>query len=250
METDLNFDRIVYFGDSLTDGGGFFAASSAVALFGIPPTAAGYAEQFSNGPVYAELTPGLIGVEGGEELNFAIGGAQALTDRSVEDLLTGSGLIRGDAAPEDLAFRVDFKGQVARFLADPSSSGDLSATAVSIFIGLNDFDDFAPTSAETAVDEVIAFGAAIATAALTDAATLAAAGAGTFILHTLPDVSVFPGTQNDTPDLQALGQIAAEANNATLRAGAAQLEAAGAEVVFVDTAAIYGAVERDFESFG
>ncbi|MEL6794523.1 MAG: SGNH/GDSL hydrolase family protein, partial [Pseudomonadota bacterium] len=111
----LGYERIAYFGDSLTDSDEFFAASSAVAFFGLPPTAAGYAGQFSNGDVYADRVPGLVGVEGGEALNYAVGGAQALTDRTIGELLAGSGLIRGDATAEDLGFRVDFKGQIARF---------------------------------------------------------------------------------------------------------------------------------------
>lgn len=250
MTSELGFDRLVYFGDSLTDSGGFFDASSKVAIFGVPPVLAGYAGQFSNGPVYADLTPGLIGVEGGEELNFAVGGAQLLTDFTIGDALAGSGLIRPDALEEDLAFRMDYKGQVARFLESEAAERDLSQTAVSILIGLNDFNDFAPTSEETVLEEGIAYGVTLATLTLEDAAPLFAAGVGTAILHTLPDVSVFPGTQNDPPELQALATLVSGAYNSTLLAGAAELSALGVAVKIVDTAAIYGAVERDFASFG
>ena len=35
MKTPINFDQLVYFGDSLTDSDEFFNASAAVAFFGI-----------------------------------------------------------------------------------------------------------------------------------------------------------------------------------------------------------------------
>ena len=87
---ELAFDRLAYFGDSLTDSDEFFNASSAVAFVGLPLTALGYAQQFSNGDVYSDHVPGLIGVEGGEALNYAVAGAQALTDRTIAELLPPS----------------------------------------------------------------------------------------------------------------------------------------------------------------
>lgn len=245
---DLSFDRIAYFGDSLTDSDEFFRASSAVAFFGIPLAALGYAGQFSNGPVYSDLVPGLIGVTGGEDLNYAVGGAQALTDRTIVELLPPT-LIRPDATAGDLAYRVDIDGQVDRFLADVAGQ-DLSSTAVSVFIGFNDLNDFVPTSPETALAEGIDYGIALATAALTSAGDLAAAGAGTVILNTLGDPSFFPATQNDPPELQGLATAVTAAYNQTLEAGAAGLEALGAGVTIIDMAAIFAEVEADFSSFG
>lgn len=250
MSEQLGFDRIVYFGDSLTDSDEFFSASSAVAVFGLPPLAAGYAGRFSNGAVYAGLAPDLLGVEGGDALNYAVGGAQALTDRTIEDLLAGSGLIRPDATAEDLAYRVDYKGQVARFLGDPASDGDLSGTAVSIFVGVNDYNDFAPTSAQTAGQEAVAYGAQIATTALADTLPLIEAGVGTVILHTIPLVSVFPSTNGATPEEEALFGAVDAGYNGALRAGAEQLEALGVDVIVVDFAAIFAEVDADPETYG
>ncbi|MEL7464936.1 MAG: SGNH/GDSL hydrolase family protein [Pseudomonadota bacterium] len=246
---NLGFERIAYFGDSLTDSDEFFAASSAVAFFGLPPTAAGYAGQFSNGDVYSDLVPGLLGVEGGDALNYAVGGAQVLTDRTIGEVLAGSGLIRPDATEEDLGFRIDFKGQIARFLEDEAGS-DFSSTAVSVFVGFNDFDDFAPTSPETAFEEVVAYGVQLASTVIADTAQLVGAGAGTVILHTLGDPSIFPGTQNDDPGLQALATGLSQTYNAVLLDGAAQLEALGADVIVVDFGALFAEVEADFRSFG
>ncbi|MEM7546438.1 MAG: SGNH/GDSL hydrolase family protein [Pseudomonadota bacterium] len=250
MSNATGFDRIVYLGDSLTDNGGLFAASSAVGFFGIPPLAAGYAGQFSNGAVYSQLVPDLIGAEGGAELNFAIGGAQALTDRTIEDFFVGTGFIRPDATAEDLAFRVDFKGQVDRFLSGEGAEGDLGDTAVSIFIGLNDYNDFVPTSVETAGPEAFAYGIQVASTALADAQPLLAAGVGTIILHTNPLVTVFPSTNGAGADEQLLFGAVDAGFNSTIRAGAAELEAAGVDVKLVDFAAIFADVDADSESYG
>ena len=250
MSNQIGFERIVYLGDSLTDSGGLFAATSAVAFIGVPPLAAGYAMQFSNGAVYADFVPGLIGVEGGEALNFAIGGAQLLTDNTIGDILAGSGLIRPDAAEEDLAFGIDFAAQVERFLASPAAEGDLSATAVSIFIGLNDYNDFVPTSIETAGAEAFAYGVLLANTIAEDAQPLIDAGVGTIILKTNPLVDVFPVTNGDGPEQQLLAQAVDVGFNTTLRAQAEALEAQGVDVRIVDMNGIFAEVDADFASFG
>ncbi|MEM7271174.1 MAG: SGNH/GDSL hydrolase family protein, partial [Pseudomonadota bacterium] len=246
----IDFDRLVYFGDSLTDSDEFFNASAAVAFFGIPPTEAGYDGQFSNGPVYSDFVPDLLGVEGGDEFNFAVGGAQTLTDNTVGDALAGSGLIRPDATAEDLAFRMDIDGQVDRFLASDLAGGDLSDTAASFLIGLNDFNDFVPMDLENVVNEAIAFGVAIATNTITAAAQLSAAGVGTIIINELPGLEVFPTFESITPDLQALGAVVSAAQDDAIRQGAAQLEALGSEVIFVEWGTMLEEINADFASFG
>ncbi|MEM6663590.1 MAG: SGNH/GDSL hydrolase family protein, partial [Pseudomonadota bacterium] len=244
----LNFNQITYFGDSLTDSDEFFRASSAVAFFGIPLTALGYAGKFSNGPVYSELVPGLLGITGGDELNYAVGGAQVLTDRTIAEVLPPS-IIRPDATAEDLGWRMDIDGQIARFLTDTVGQ-DLSTTASSILIGYNDFNDFVPASAETALTDALAYGASMAAAALEDAAALAQAGIGTIILNTLQGGTVFPIGQGDAPEAVALGGAAAAAFNQALETGAAGLEALGAEVIILDFAAIFDEIEANFSSHG
>lgn len=251
MSTTLGFDRIYYFGDSLTDSDEIFAASSAVAFFGIPPLAAGYAGQFSNGDVYADLVPDLIGVEGGEALNYAVGGAQALTDRTIQEILPPQ-IIRPDARAEDLAFGVDYQAQVDRFLADTAGE-DLSDAAVSVLIGLNDFGDVDPLSLITAQDPVqVAFlwGAQIAQSTLESTVNFAIAGVGTIILNTVPESPVFPFNEQSPEVFQLLGPVVTAGYNTTLLAGVAALEAAGAEVVVVDYGAMLEEVDRNSDSFG
>ena len=69
-----------------------------------------------------------------------------MTDFTVADFLAGTGLIRPDATAEDLAFPVDFDGQIDRYLISDLATGDLSNTAASILIGLNVSNDFVPQS--------------------------------------------------------------------------------------------------------
>ena len=57
---ELGFDRMAYFGHSLTDSDEFFNAPSAVAFAGFPLTTLGYALQFSNEVVYSDLVPDMI----------------------------------------------------------------------------------------------------------------------------------------------------------------------------------------------
>ena len=245
MSTDLDFDRLVYFGDSLTDSGNLFEATSAVAFFGLPPEAAGYAQQFSNGNVYADLTPELLGVD---SVNYAVGDAQVLNDRTVGAFLDGTGLIRPDATAEDLGFRIDYVAQVERFL-QAEAGGDLSDTAVSIFAGANDFRDFVPTSLNV-VQDVIAYGTSVATVLLESAATLTFSGVGTVIINTASDSDFFPRFEEFDPTVQALSSLYSSAINATIYAGAEQLNAAGANVVIVELGAMSDEVNGDFESFG
>jgi Ca2+-binding RTX toxin-like protein len=222
-----------------------------VAFFGLPPLAAGYAGQFSNGDVYSDLVPGLLGVDGGEELNYAVGGAQVLTDRTVGEFLAGTGLIRPDATAADLAFGVDYGAQVDRFLGDFGGT-DLSDAAVSILVGVNDFDDFAPTSFDPVVAGTQAFlyGSQVAQQTLTISGGLIAADVGTMIFNTIPSAFVFPFFQQITPVEQALVLLISDGYNATLRAGVDELETAGGNAVIVDWGAMLEEIAVDSESFG
>ena len=47
MSSHPDFDRLVFFGDSLTDAGGTFELSSQTLVVPIPPASLGYAQRFS-----------------------------------------------------------------------------------------------------------------------------------------------------------------------------------------------------------
>ncbi|MEM9012438.1 MAG: SGNH/GDSL hydrolase family protein [Pseudomonadota bacterium] len=263
------FDQIFYFGDSLTDGGGIFNLSSAAielaASFGfdttglVPiPISPPYAGVFSNGPVYAQLAPGLLGIPEDQVFNFAFGGAEAL---GVDTLLDSSGaaippeLQDVDALPPELAAlltqNTNLPGQLELFEAEVAASGSpLPNSAASIFIGLNDFQSFDPISAFTAPFEVAILAAQVIDANLDAARQLSDAGVGTIILNTLPDASFFPVISDIDPDLAALGDIAVGIVNAGLKTGASVLEDEGINVEIVDLNRLTDEVSDDPTTFG
>ncbi|MGI9449228.1 MAG: SGNH/GDSL hydrolase family protein, partial [Geminicoccaceae bacterium] len=63
---------VVVFGDSLSDRGNIPILSDGV---NFPPSPPYVDNRFSNGPVYSELLPGLLGATCDPSLNFATGGA-------------------------------------------------------------------------------------------------------------------------------------------------------------------------------
>ncbi|MEM8792656.1 MAG: SGNH/GDSL hydrolase family protein [Pseudomonadota bacterium] len=263
------FDQIFYFGDSLTDGGGIFNLSSAAIdladMFGfdtsglVPiPISPPYAGVFSNGPVYAQLAPGLLGIPEEQVFNFAFGGAEAL---GVDTLLDSSGaaippeLQDVDALPPELAAlltqNTNLPGQLELFEAEIAESGPpLPNSAASVFIGLNDFQSFDPISELTAPIEIAVLATQVIDANLDAARQLSNAGVGTIILNTLPDASFFPVISEIDPDIAALGDIAVGIVNAGLRIGASVLEDEGINVEIVDLNRLAEEVTDDSSTFG
>lgn len=267
-------DRVLFTGDSLTDSDAFFTAGGALAaaLAGPPvsdptlaatlaaltapppPLGAGFgygagsagAPSFSDGAVWADALGGRLGVAGGEATNYAVGSAEVLREETIAEAL-------GIGAPPlpEAGFRIDFAAQVERILADTAGE-DLSGTAVSVFIGLNDFARFAPSTTNPllALFEAAGYGAGTAEATLAEAAPLAAAGVGAFVLHTLPGAGGLPATSG-LPEAEALGVDAvAGGYNAALKAGAAALGAVGAGMEIVETGAFLEEVGADATAFG
>jgi phospholipase/lecithinase/hemolysin len=194
------YDAIYAFGDSLSDTGNIFAATS-----GAEPAAPYANGQFSNGAVWvqdlagglglAPLTPSLLG-----GTDYAYGGAQ-----------TGQTLFH-TASPIDLTGAA---GQVSQFegthaTADPHA-------LYTIWIGSNDLFAAAKSNAppsQIAMD----IGAAVANV---DAAigALAAEGAKNFLVLTVPDLGKTPDAIAGGPTAEAGASALAAAFNATLLNG-------------------------------
>ncbi|MEO0538694.1 MAG: SGNH/GDSL hydrolase family protein [Cyanobacteria bacterium P01_A01_bin.123] len=85
MNASLDFDRLVLFGDSLTDTGGTFELSSQNLIVPLPPESLGYAQRFSNGEVYADIAPCLLGIEDVD--NFALSAAASLGELTFGTIL-------------------------------------------------------------------------------------------------------------------------------------------------------------------
>jgi len=263
------FDQIFYFGDSLTDGGGIFDLSSQAIdvanaagfdTTGLQPIPISppYAGVFSNGPVYAQLVPDLLGIDDAFVSNFAFGGAEAL---GVDTLLdsTGAGLPPEltdiSTLPPDLVAlltqNTNLPGQLDLFDQEIAATGaPLANSAASIFIGLNDFQAFDPTFTLTAPFEIVGLAAQVVDATLDAARHLAESGVGTIILNTLPDASFFPIINQIDPAIASLGDFAVGAVNLGLRFGAAALELSGINVEIVDLQTLTDEISADATTFG
>ncbi len=155
------FDRLYIFGDSLSDTGvvysltlGFFPES--------PPYFDG---RFSDGPVWVEYLTENLGLEFSENYSYATGGAYSNFDATSE-FLVGRGL----------------QGQVdLHFATDGSLPNDLSNGLFIIFIGGNDLLDNESTPEEIQINIDMAI------------ENLYNAGARTFLLLKLPDLTRLPG---------------------------------------------------------
>ncbi|WP_226573621.1 SGNH/GDSL hydrolase family protein [Acuticoccus sediminis] len=252
MRTPLTFDEIVYFGASYTDSGVFFEASEKVAIVPIPFEAAGYDHQFSNGPVYADLVPGLIGVTGGEDLNYAVGGARISDNRNIEDLIGGTVDLNPFADEDDLNFGVDYRHEVARYLNSGNADGDLSNVAASIYIGNNDTREFEIPDGTHA--EIFAaaedYGRQLANSLLVQTRPLLRAGVETLIFNNLSNVEVFPASNASSDFIVNVGDHIVEAFNTALETIADRIETRGfATTELIDLGLILEEVTRDASSF-
>ena len=129
---DSPYSSVFVFGDSLSDNGnvpGILLAQdpSFPILFPVSPPY--FDHRFSNGPTYAELLPGLIGVDPAPDQNFAVGGAHA-DDTNISDALLGV-LSGGNVALPGVAEEID--GYV-------SSGGSFASDAlVVLYAGSGDY---------------------------------------------------------------------------------------------------------------
>ncbi|MEL7463760.1 MAG: SGNH/GDSL hydrolase family protein [Pseudomonadota bacterium] len=250
MPHNGDIQKIIYFGDSMTDGGALNALTLRLLTQPFPLESFGYSTRITNGQNYADVTPALLGAE---TENFAFGGARAIGVRplgeAVDPGVAGAFLV-DDPDPADLALDINLGGQVQRFLSTLGPEGAAPGTAASIFIGLNDFNRFEPTDPANIEAEAAALAAGVAGATLGAAATLAAAGVETIIINTLPAPSIFPSFKFAPPLIQAVGDQVIGQYNDALTAQAQGLEALGVEVKIVDLAAIAGEVAADPSAFG
>ena len=244
-----NINRIAYFGDSQTDGGNLFELTSRLFIRPFPLAEFGYTENVTNGQNYAEVVTDLLGVE---LFNLGFGGASALgrspLSEAIDPALTDQFLI-ANPDPADLAFDSSFSGQVERYLA-AVAGGAPEGDAVSIYIGLNDFNNFVPTDLGNIIGEATAFAGAVIQQILGSATAMVQAGAGTVIINTLPLPSFFPTFKFADPLVQASGDLVVGAFNEALAVNAQGLAALGADVRIVDLEAISAEIAADPGAFG
>lgn len=223
--------RYVAFGDSLSDNGNLFAAT------GQPPFP--YVNgRFSNGPTWVELlarTPmngflPLAPVNNAVSTNFAFGGAR--TDALVANP-PGTGT------------------QIGAYFARGGSFGN--GTIATLWGGANDIFQTIPVAAgnpATAQAVMQAASVAAATNIGTQAGQLAAAGAQTIVVLNLPDFSALPQFAGG-PAAQLAGFSSGAFNTAlTTSLGVVAAGAPGTNLVSVDVASVFSALQANPASFG
>ncbi len=275
-----DFDQLIYFGDSLVDafrgpeqpGGTFDLSTKAIFELGVIldglglelppgiepiPISPPYAMQFSNGPVYSQVTPALLGVDNASVFNFAFGGAEVLGEQTLLDL--GEALIPDGfplpppaLLPPSLTQNVNLTGQLELFAETFAETPISENSAAFLGFGLNDISAFGATAGSGigAIFQGLGLASQIVEANLDAAALLAEAGVGTIVINTLPATTFFPGSAFVAPEAQVLGDLLVDLVNIGLKLGAAELEQQGVNVEIVDLHAIAGEVADDFGSFG
>jgi hypothetical protein len=248
----MSIERLVYFGDSLTDSDEFWRLSRPLLKRPLPDPD-WYARQYSDGEVHADVTPGLLGIEGGTAYNYAVAGARAVGTREAREFVTDPDWLKVPLDDPRLDLDVNFGAQVRRMLSDTASRDwDVSRFAAHVWIGLNDLAAWAPESVfpwrwpgEVAdlVDDIVG--------SVADGATeLARAGFGKVWIASLPEASFFPAF-NDAGWLSRYfgGDVVSEIN-AGFDAVVAELRAEGHEAAVIDIHAMTGEIEADPSNFG
>ena len=249
MTQDPGSFSIVHFGDSLIDDGNMYDLTSLTLNTPYPPAAYGYAQRFTNGEVWAEVEAGLLNASNYQ--NYAVGGAEAVGEKTLEDYLAERGLT-GDVKDDSLLdYDINLSAQVDRFLAD-NGGADLSGMTASIMIGSNDYLNFQPQSADPlqVYLQAVALIQDVVTATVTAVTTLIGAGVGNVVVNTLPPAGFYPIIEGLPADLQGLAALAFDEPNAALEAAVNGLNAAGLDVEIVDMAGLASEMVADPSTFG
>ena len=231
-----SYNRLVVFGDSLSDNGNLFAATGGAQ----PPAPFYYQGRFSTGPVFTEL----LGFNAGRltagapvsgSINLAFGGAR--TDLSASplgmraQLATYQGL-GGTFGPNDLV--------------------SVLGGANNIFQGLTAFSLLPPTN--PAVGNPTGYMTPIALSAASDintiVGTVAQAGAGTILVTNLPKLSITP--QFRTSPAAPLADFTVGAFNTALLTGLTATAAArpGTNIIMMDIYKIGDTIVANPGAFG
>ncbi len=205
------FSSLIVFGDSASDPGNFFALTG-----GATPQSPPYFQgRFTNGPVWAELLPGMLGPMNNVQ-NFAYGSAQTGT----------SGIVNGVSQP------IGILGprQVGQFL---STTGTVpSGGLVIVEGGSNDyFAQVTPGMSASALQTVVNATVANIDTAITQ---LAAAGGKVFLVNGVAHIGLIPQVQSAPAFVASLEQAAA-LNNQTLVPNLDALRARlGVRIIYLD----------------
>lgn len=237
-------NKLVVFGDSLSDPGNFYAAfgTTSKAPFLLIPDAP-YAiggHHFSNGRTWAEQlaeslsspTSGLPALAGpGQFTNYAVGGARA----------------RLSASPTPY----DLTTEVAQFLTDFSGRACPDAVYV-LWIGGDDLRDALVALPVTGPPGAAAIISAAVTSISDNIAALWSAGARNFLILDAPDISNAPAVRQAGPGAIGAGAFLSANFNAGLGQAIAGLQALlpGSHFARFDDNALVGSIIVSPAAFG
>ena len=251
----LAFNRLVVFGDSLSDPGNAFVLLGAtntppdwsVDAFLVPdrPYARG-GQHFSNGATWIEQMARPLGLANSVRpafrsasgaTNFAIGGARARADGSGTDLASQVQAFlsaAGNAAPADALYVVEIGGNDLRdallaFVQTLQSGGT-------------------PAQAQAAAGAVIADAV---TAIGVQMQALAGAGARRFLVWRVPNIGATPAIRGLGPDIAGVADSLTQSFNAAVEANVlAPLAASGLGIVRLDVYAKLNQIIANGAAFG
>ena len=242
---DINDNRFVVFGDSLSDAGNFYYFYGQVSQAPFAPVPdAPYdmgGHHFSNGATWIEQLT--------RELGTAASGRPALIRPGIN---TNYSVGRARARPNAPTFSdFDLGTQVRLFLNDAHGSAPARATYV-IWIGANDLDD---ALGALQSDPTGATSAGILSDALTAVAgniqALWAAGARSFFVPNLPDLGLTPALQMLGPAAVQAGQQLSAGYNGGLAQALQQLQALpGIRFTQLDVFRVLNAVAANPAGYG
>ncbi|MBV1704376.1 MAG: autotransporter domain-containing protein [Hyphomicrobiales bacterium] len=233
-------DRVVSFGDSLTDNGNLFIADG-----GTYPPSPPYNQRFTNVITFAEILNGPMSgffapLSNTANVNFAFGGARTTT----------TGTTPPQPAPP---LPPSSQTQIGAYLL---GGGQFTpSTVVTYWIGANNIFQgtaFAAGNPATAVAYMTAVDQAAAADVQTQLGQIGAAGAKTVLVYNLPDFGSLPNYTALGPQAIALASYSTTTYNSLLSqaVGAAAAANRGTNYVQVDVNSAFAAVIANPSAYG
>jgi len=231
QDAGSGLNRVVTFGDSLSDNGNLYAVTK-----GAKPTSPPYNMRFTNVLTFAEYLNGsMLGygaTNATKNINYAFGGA-----RTDSILVTQNNQIPGT------------QDQIDAYLGAGGTFG--SKTLVTWLAGANNLSDVMALPGVTPAGVATVIGAANADAA-NQFQQLATAGAKTILIYNLPDLGLSAGSLAKGPAMAGLATGASNAFNAALAATTKASAGAnpGTNFIQIDLTGFLRAVTANPGAFG
>lgn len=248
-----NYNRIVSFGDSLSDNGNLPHTAGIIIAEIAAPSPPYDSYRFSNGPTWAEILAGTTPVGGSPsamtqfwsahnvsgDVNLAVGGARADNDLNINLPIPGLSNLAFPGVPD----------QIDAYKNAGGSFGENDL--VTLWAGANDLIQFFAYTSNPTAPDIAAAGIGTAHDEAGNVTTLVDMGAKTILVANLPNLGATPKMNGDTQTSEA-GTYAAVTYNTTLDANIEAIAAAapGVNIVQMDTYAAFNVILRNPAAFG